>query len=191
MKKTLQEKLFELIENYGIERTSDLVGIDIFKILEITEIEIRPNDNILYSSLFKSINKIREIQFRYKGFNIEYDKISHVIKWDGTLKTEYKGKNYNINLFLYATPYWDALNTTPIQIDFYEILDLRHHVIASDDVSIFTDVKSPTVFSNIFNFQKWFYEVYPEIIYNKINILVNRYKDDLFEIIKDDDQDLF
>lgn len=191
MKKTLQEKLFELIENYGIERTSDLVGIDIFKILEITEIEIRPNDNILYSSLFKSINKIREIQFRYKGFNIEYDKISHVIKWDGTLKTEYKGKNYNINLFLYATPYWDALNTTQIQIDFYEILDLRHHVIASDDVSIFTDVKSPTVFSNIFNFQKWFYEVYPEIIYNKINILVNRYKDDLFEIIKDDDQDLF
>lgn len=191
MKKTLQEKLFELIENYGIERTSDLVGIDIFKILEITEIEIRPNDNILYSSLFKSINKIREIQFRYKGFNIEYDKISHVIKWDGTLKTEYKGKNYNINLFLYATPYWDALNTTQIHIDFYEILDLRHHVIASDDVSIFTDVKSPTVFSNIFNFQKWFYEVYPEIIYNKINILVNRYKDDLFEIIKDDDQDLF
>lgn len=191
MKKTLQEKLFELIENYGIERTSDLVGIDIFKILEITEIEIRPNDNILYSSLFKSMNKIREIQFRYEGFNIEYDKISHVIKWDGTLKTEYKGKNYNINLFLYATPYWDSLNKTHIQIDFYEILDLRHHVIASDDVSIFTDVKSPTVFSNIFNFQKWFYEVYPEIIYNKINILVDRYKDDLFEIIKDDDQDLF
>lgn len=191
MKKTLQEKLFKLIENYGIERTSDIVGIDIFKILEITDIEIHPNINIEYSSLLNSINNQRKLEFHYKGFNINYDDISHVITWDGTLKIEYKGENYNINLFLYATPFFDANNTIPIHIDFYEILDLFHHVIASDDTSIFVNVKCPDVFNNIFDFQSWLYNDYPETVFNKIDTIVNRYKDDLFEIIKDDDQDLF
>jgi|694.fasta_scaffold05412_21 hypothetical protein len=172
----MKEKLLKLIEKHGIIKVSELIGISVYQILKISDSSFVPDYDIINEILY-DMNKINKIDFQFKEFNVYY--CDGFICWDGSLKNI--DDDHIFNIHAYVTPYYETDQLqTPIQIDYYEILDLEKHQIISDEIEILSDIDCPRFFDNVDSFENWFYKIYTVDTRAELIRLVRRNRDYLF-----------
>ena len=165
-----KKRIKNTIEEFGIYQTAKMLGISQSKLVEITEY---PIDSVLANELLIENIKNNDLPTRYNEFRI-YDYGSDIIGWICNIKTDRFLPDTIEQITVMATPFWDGENHTPVEIDWFTLLDdkLNNIIEIEGEGNYFQALNHQSSFKNVeelFNWYKEFYlpEVY-DIVMNKL-----------------------
>ena len=165
--------LLNYLNEYGIYETSKITGLSMTKIIEISNFPINPT--IANELLLENLGK-GKLKDTYKGFNIQ-STLDGVVYWDGELKTGEFLPNYTEVITAMATPFWDGLDYTPVEIDWITLMD-RSREIGEQIVfeiegggNYFKVLKDKKIFDSVEELFSWYDEVYLPGVYD---IIINK-----------------
>jgi hypothetical protein len=172
------------VDKYGIHETSEMFGLSLTEIVKITN---RPINSFLAYLLINENFINKKLQRKYKEFklNIEF---GSTISWFCQLDNGHFGKDKVEQFFIYATPFWDSSEHTPIEISGYDLLDKNDGSVISihGDGNYYYELKDKTHFESLEELFDWYDNFYlPEtyqvlkdyfipMIRSKMEILLNK-----------------
>lgn len=190
IKKVLREEsnklsnfLNQIIEQYGVEHALKLTGMDLLKLVNISGIEITSKiANRLLSDAITS-NKITT---EYNGFKIVSD--HDVVQWEGKFQTGFFTSNVTEVITVMATPFWDGMTWTPIDLDWYSLLN--KDMVVLDEIGgnseYYTTFEDRTSFDNADELFEWYENVYLPSVYEIVmGKLLPKVQADMVEKMKD------
>ena len=182
--KYLKTILNNHIDRHGIYHTSKITGLSITKIIEMSNFPI--NSEIANDILIDNLNK-GKLKDTYKEFNIQSN-LDGVVYWDGEIKTGEFLPNYTEVITAMATPFWDGIDYTPVEIDWITLEDRSRKigkqvvVEISGEGDYFKVLQDKTRFDSVEELFSWYDEVYLPGVYD---IIINK----LLPIAQQDIQD--
>ena len=190
IKKVLREEsnklsnfLNQIIEQYGVEHALKLTGMDLLKLVNISGIEITSKiANRLLSDAITS-NKITT---EYNGFKIVRD--HDVVQWEGKFQTGFFTSNVTEVITVMATPFWDGMTWTPIDLDWYSLFN--KDMVVLDEIGgnsdYYTTFEDRTSFDNADELFEWYENVYLPSVYEIVmGKLLPEVQADMVEKMKD------
>ena len=190
IKKVLREEsnklsnfLTQTIEQYGVDHTLKLTGMDLLKLVNISGIDITSKiANRLLSDAITS-NKITT---EYNGFKIVRD--HDVVQWEGKFQTGFFTSNVTEVITVMATPFWDGMTWTPIDLDWYSLLN--KDMVVLDEIGgnsdYYTTFEDRTSFDNADELFEWYENVYLPSVYEIVmGKLLPKVQADMVEKMKD------
>ena len=194
IKRVLKEDKQELllrkyIEQHGIYNTYKMWGISFTKLVQIANIPI--NGMIANDILMENLEN-GNLTDTYKGFNIQSN-LDGVVYWDGELKTGEFLPNYTEVITAMATPFWDGVDYTPVEIDWFTLEDRSRKI--GEQVVVETDgggnyykaLKDKTRFDSVEELLSWYDEVYLPSVYGIImNELLPKVQQDIQDKMDED-----
>ena len=171
--KYLKTILNNHIDRYGIFYTSEITGLSITKIFEICEREINPKDAM--ELLLENLDK-GKLKKTYKEFNIQ-STMDGIFYWNGELKTGKFPPKYTEVITAVATPFWDGLDYTPVEIDWFTLENRSKEINKQVVVEIpgegnyFKVLKDKKIFDSVEELFSWYDEVYLPGVYD---IIINK-----------------
>lgn len=171
LKEDKQERLLrKYIEQHGIYNTYKMWGISFTKLVQIANIPI--NGMIANDVLMENLEN-GNLTDTYKGFNIQ-STLDGVVYWDGEIKTGEFLPNYTEVITAMATPFWDGVDYTPVEIDWFTLMD-RSREIGEQIVfetegggNYYKALKDKTRFDSVEELLSWYDEVYLPGVYSII-----------------------
>lgn len=157
----LSKFLNQAIEKYGIDHTQKLTGMDLIKIVNISGIKITSdiaNELIIDGITFRKLTK------EYNGFRITT--YNDVVQWEGKIQTGFFTSNVTEVITVMATPFWDGMDWTPIDLDWYSLYNKDMVVIdeIGGDSDYFQKWEDKTSFDSVDELFDWYENVYlPEV----------------------------
>jgi hypothetical protein len=146
------------IDKYGIHETSEMFGLSLTEIVRITN---RPIDPFLAYLLLHENFINKKLQRKYKEFklNIEF---GSTISWFCQLDNGHFGKDKVEQFFIYATPFWDSSEYTPIEISDYDLLDKNDGSVISIEGqgNYYYELKDKTHFESLEELFDWYDNFY-------------------------------
>lgn len=158
------------IEQHGIYNTYKMWGISFTKLVQIANVPI--NSIIAHDILMENLEN-GNLTDTYKGFNIQSN-LDGVVYWDGEIKTGEFLPNYTEVITAMATPFWDGVDYTPVEISWFSLLDKsrptqRQVVVETEGWgSYYKTLEDKTRFNSVEELFKWYHEVYLPGVYNII-----------------------
>lgn len=190
LKEDKQERLLrKYIEQHGIYNTYKMWGISFTKLVQIANIPI--NGMIANDVLMENLEN-GNLTDTYKGFNIQ-STLDGVVYWDGELKTGEFLPNYTEVITAMATPFWDGVDYTPVEIDWFTLMD-RSREIGEQIVfeiegggNYYKALKDKTRFDSVEELLSWYDEVYLPGVYDIImNELLPKVQQDIQDKMDED-----
>ena len=182
--KYLKTILNNHIDRHGIYHTSKITGLSITKIIEMSNFPI--NSEIANDILIDNLNK-GKLKDTYKEFNIQSN-LDGVIYWDGELKTGEFLDDYTESITAMATPFWDGVDYTPVEIDWFSLLDKSRKIDKQVVVEFegggnyYKTLRDKTRFNSVEELFEWYNEIYLPGVYD---IIMN----ELLPKVRQDTQD--
>ena len=179
-----QNSILELIDEVGIYEAKKYLGVSTTQLVKLSKIEI--NSKIANELLIENLEK-GKLKDTYKEFNIQSN-LDGVIYWDGEIKTGEFLPNYTEVITAVATPFWDGLDYTPVEIDWFTLEDKSRKIGKQVVVEIegagnyFKVLRDKTRFDSVEELFSWYDEVYLPGVYD---IIMN----ELLPIAQQDIQD--
>jgi hypothetical protein len=154
------QKLRMGIEKHGFNDTAKMTGFNKLKLAELSGLPIKgdtfhsENEIVVGDLLRDLVNQNKE----YKNCTLHYSGLEGVVLWDCNFMDE---ENY-YRLNVYATPYWDGQNSTPIDIFDIEVTPINSPDDKKefDTSGNFGEIDSPELFENVTELVDWFEETY-------------------------------
>ena len=112
----------------------------------------------------------------YKEFNLQSN-LDGVVYWDGELKTGEFIPDYTEVITVMATPFWDGVDYTPVEIDWFTLEDRSRKndkqvvVETEGGGNYYKTLKDKTRFNNVEELFSWYDEVYLPGVYD---IIINK-----------------
>ena len=190
LKEDKQERLLrKYIEQHGIYNTYKMWGISFTKLVQIANIPI--NGMIANDVLMENLEN-GNLTDTYKGFNIQ-STLDGVVYWDVELKTGEFLPNYTEVITAMATPFWDGVDYTPVEIDWFTLMD-RSREIGEQIVfeiegggNYYKALKDKTRFDSVEELLSWYDEVYLPGVYDIImNELLPKVQQDIQDKMDED-----
>jgi hypothetical protein len=166
-KTNVKQFLFDLVGKIGIEKTAKQTGLSVSKIVEISGIEI---NHFIAKQLILEYFKDGKLTKKFEEFTIKLNEdevfiwssesVPHTIDYDG-----------NIFLEVEATPYYEWLRSTPVELDWFGISDKQSGTIISEfsgDGDFFKLLANPKKFNTTQDVIEWFELTYLYKVYNII-----------------------
>lgn len=178
----LSKFLNQAIEKYGIDHTQKLTGMDLIKIVNISGIKITPriaNELIMDGITFRKLTR------EYNGFRITT--YNDVVQWEGKIKTGFFTSNVTEVITVMATPFWDGMDWTPIDLDWYSLYNKDMVVIdeIGGDSDYYQTWEDKTSFDSVDELFDWYENVYlPEVYEIVMNNLLPKAQADMVEKMK-------
>jgi len=171
LKETKQKKvLHDYIVELGFRKTAKLMGLSYTELAKISKIKI---DSEL-ANLIIDDNLINgKLTDEYKGFKIQSN-MDGVFYWDGEIKTGRFLDEYIEQITVVATPFFDGMKYTPVEIDWFSLLDksrpIQKQVVVEIEGagSYYKALEDKTSFDSVEELFKWYDEVYLPGVYNII-----------------------
>ena len=179
----LSNFLNQTIEQYGVDHTLKLTGMDLLKLVNISGIEITSKiANRLLSDAITSNKITRE----YNGFKIFT--YHDVVQWEGKFQTGFFTSNVTEVITVMATPFWDGMTWTPIDLDWYSLLN--KDMVVLDEIGgtsdYYTTFEDRTSFDNVDELFEWYDNVYLPSVYEIVmGKLLPKVQADMVEKMKD------
>ena len=179
-----QNSVLELIDEVGIYEAKKYFGVTMTQLVKLSKIEI--NSKIANELLIENLEK-GKLKDTYKEFNIQSN-LDGVVYWDGEIKTGEFLPNYTEVITAMATPFWDGLNYTPVEIDWITLEDRSRKigkqvvVEISGEGDYFKVLQDKTRFDSVEELFSWYDEVYLPGVYD---IVINK----LLPVAQQDIQD--
>lgn len=178
----LSKVLNQAIEQHGIDRALKLTGMDLIKIVNISGIKITPriaNELIMDGITFRKLTR------EYNGFRITT--YNDVVQWEGKIKTGFFTSNVTEVITVMATPFWDGVEWTPIDLDWYSLYNKDMVVIdeIGGDSDYYQTWEDKTSFDSVDELFDWYENVYlPEVYKIVMNNLLPKAQADIVEKMK-------
>jgi len=171
MSERLNNVVRDYINKFGYWETQRMMGISYTKLAKLSGMLI--SEDLAYEIIQENINKNR-LPTKYKEFRIATN-FDGIVYWETNIKTGYFPSYLIESMTVYATPFWDANVYTPVEIDFYELIDKDKNVYVqiTGDADFFKTYKDRSLFNNVDDLFKWYKEKYLPNVYDIImNILL-------------------
>ena len=185
LKEDKQERLLRKhIERHGIYNTYKMWGISFTKLVQIANVPI--NSIIAHDILMENLEN-GNLTDTYKGFNIQSN-LDGVVYWDGEIKTGEFLPNYTESITAMATPFWDGVDYTPVEIDWFSLLDKSRKIDKQVVVEFegggnyYKTLRDKTRFNSVEELFEWYNEIYLPGVYD---IIMN----ELLPKVRQDTQD--
>ncbi len=184
-----QNLVSEIIDEVGIYKAKKYFGVSMTQLVKLSKIEINPT--IAMELLLENLGK-GKLKDTYKGFNIQ-STLDGVVYWDGELKTGEFLPNYTEVITAMATPFWDGVDYTPVEIDWFTLMD-RSREIGEQIVfeiegggNYYKALKDKTRFDSVEELLSWYDEVYLPSVYGIImNELLPKVQQDIQDKMDED-----
>jgi len=184
-----QNLVSEIIDEVGIYEAKKYFGITMTQLVKLSKIEI--NSTIANELLIENLEK-GKLKDTYKEFNIQ-STLDGVVYWDGELKTGEFLPNYTEVITAMATPFWDGVDYTPVEIDWITLEDRSRKigkqvvVEISGEGDYFKVLQDKTRFDSVEELFSWYDEVYLPGVYDIIiNKLLPKAQQDIQDKMDDD-----
>ena len=184
-----QNLVSEIIDEVGIYEAKKYFGITMTQLVKLSKIEI--NSKIANELLIENLEK-GKLKDTYKEFNIQLN-LDGVVYWDGEIKTGEFLPNYTEVITAMATPFWDGVDYTPVEIDWFSLEDRSRKIDKQVVVEIagegdyFKVLKDKTSFDSVEELFEWYNEIYLPGVYDIImNELLPKVQQDIQDKMDDD-----
>ena len=180
----IKNSVLELIDEVGIYEAKKYFGVTMTQLVKLSKIEI--NSKIANELLIENLDK-GKLKDTYKEFNIQSN-LDGVVYWDGEIKTGEFLPNYTEVITAMATPFWDGLNYTPVEIDWITLedrsrkIDKQVVVEISGEGDYFKVLRDKTRFDSVEELFSWYDEVYLPSVYD---IIINKLLPKVHQDIQD------
>lgn len=183
LKEDKQEQLLRKhIERHGIYNTYKMWGISFTKLVQIANIPIK---GVIANDVLMENLENGNLTDTYKGFKIQSN-LDGVVYWDGEFKTGEFLNDYIESITAMATPFWDGVDYTPVEIDWFTLLDKSRPTQKQIVVEIegggnyYKVLQDKTRFDSVEELLSWYYEVYLPGVYDIImNELLPKVQQDI------------
>lgn len=164
-----QKKLISLIDEVGLYEASKMLGISITRIVQLSNLPI--NSELANDILIENI-KNNDLPTRYNEFMIDYNG-DNLISWTCNIKTERFSSDMIEQITVMATPFWDGLEYTPVEIDWFTLFDDKFNVVIEieGEGHYYQKLNHQSSFKNVEELFNWYKEFYLPEVYN---IVMNR-----------------
>ena len=179
-----QNLVSEIIDEVGIYEAKKYFGITMTQLVKLSKIEI--NSKIANELLIENLEK-GKLKDTYKEFNIQLN-LDGVVYWDGEIKTGEFLDDYTESITAMATPFWDGVDYTPVEIDWFSLLDKSRKIDKQVVVEFegggnyYKTLRDKTRFNSVEELFEWYNEIYLPGVYD---IIMN----ELLPKVRQDTQD--
>ena len=184
-----QNLVSEIIDEVGIYEAKKYFGITMTQLVKLSKIEI--NSKIANELLIENLEK-GKLKDTYKEFNIQLN-LDGVVYWDGEIKTGEFLPNYTELITAMATPFWDGVDYTPVEIDWFTLEDrsrkIGEQVVVETEGSgnYYKELQDKTRFNSVEELLSWYGEVYLPGVYDIImNELLPKVHQDIQDKMDED-----
>jgi len=162
-----KETISDLVKEFGLSETSSMVGLPISQIVKISKHPINPGiaNEILIENMIKG-----NIIDNYKEFIIHASS-NGVFYWETNTRTGHFSNDRVEQITVAATPFWDGVDYTPVEIDWFTLYDKDMvNVIYSvgGEGDYFSKFTHQTNFETVEELNDWYNEVYLPGVYDII-----------------------
>jgi antitoxin component of RelBE/YafQ-DinJ toxin-antitoxin module len=173
IRKVLREendRIEKLIRKYvnemGLNETSKMMGITMTKIAEISNM---PIDSESANELLLENMRLKKLKREYKEFDIRPTG-DGIFYWGASTNTGHFLPDMIESIAVVATPFWDGEEWTPVELDWYTLLDGDGKAIIeiSSDGSYYRQLKHQTHFNSVKELFNWYEEYYLPTVYDVI-----------------------
>ena len=190
LEETRMENLFtKYINEFGIYETAKMMGLTMTRVIEMSNFPI--NSKIANELLIENLVK-GKLKDTYKEFKIQTN-LDGIFYWDGELKTGKFLPNYTELITAVATPFWDGLDFTPVEIDWFTLEDRsrkigKQVVVETEGAgNYYKTLQDKTRFNSVEELLSWYDEVYLPGVYDIImNELLPKVHQDIQDKMDED-----
>ena len=165
--------LKKFIEQFGLIETSNITKLSITTLVKLSNFPI--NSKIANELLIENLDN-GNLKNTYKEFEIQSN-LDGVVYWDGELKTGEFLNDYTESITAMATPFWDGVDYTPVEIDWFSLLDKSRKIDKQVVVEFegggnyYKTLRDKTRFDSVEELFSWYDEVYLPGVYD---IIINK-----------------
>jgi hypothetical protein len=161
---TGQKKLIGLIDEFGLNQAARMIGVSMTKLVQLSNL---PINSILANQLLIENIKNNDLPTRYNEFMID-DNGDNLISWTCNIKTERFSSDMIEQITVMATPFWDGLEYTPVEIDWFTLFDDKFNVVIEieGEGHYYQKLNHQSSFKNVEELFNWYKEFYLPEVYN-------------------------
>ena len=161
-----KKKLKGLVDEFGLFKASKMIGMSITKLVEVTNTPIE--SDTANQILIEMMNN-DELKTKYKDFEIHVSS-NDVFYWEAMVKTGHFHDDMIENITVAATPFWDGVKYTPVEIEWYTLLNYYGVTVyeTSGEGSFYKELKHQTNFESVDELLYWYEEFYLPTVYDTI-----------------------
>jgi hypothetical protein len=162
----LEKLVSKYLNEFGLSKTSQMMGISRSKVLELAKAPI--DSPYAYEILYEKMMR-NELKKNYEEFEIRTS-INGVFYWESVMKTGHFGEDMTEQISVAATPFWDGAKYTPVEIDWFTLMDKNANIIydSGGDGNFFKEVKNKTQFESVEQLLNWYDKFYLPEVYDVI-----------------------
>jgi flavodoxin len=143
-----------------------MVGLSISQIVKITNM---PIDSDTANQILAEMMNKGELENKYKDFEI-HSNFNNVFYWESTTKTGHFPDDIFEQITVAATPFWDGVKYTPVELDWFTLLNKNGDIVyeTSGGGSFYKELKHQTNFESVDELLNWYEEFYLPEVYNLV-----------------------
>ena len=158
------ETIKKYVDNYGVYKASEIIGISLTEIVKLTNhpIDYKLAYHLIYENF---INK--KLKRKYKEFELSME-YGDLISWFGQFESDYFGSDKVEQFSIYATPFFEEGKTTPIEISWYDLVDQNDGSVISieNEGKYYYELEHKTEFESVDELFEWYNNFYLPKTYN-------------------------
>ena len=167
----LEKLVSKYLNEFGLSKTSQMMGVSRSKVLELAKV---PIDSLYAYEILYEKMRSNELKNIYEGFEIRTS-LDGVFYWESMMKTGHFGEEITENISVAATPFWDGVKYTPVEIEWFTLIDDNGETIydSGGDGNFFKEVKNKSQFESVEKVLIWYEKFYLPEVYDVImNLLL-------------------
>lgn len=162
----IKKTILKRIEKYGLYKTSEIMGLSMTDLVEMTDIPI--NSEIANELLIENIGK-GKIKTKYKEFRIG-PSMDGVVYWEAKTNTGHFLPGMREEISAMATPFWDGGYFTPVEINWITLYNEDGEIIYDEGAAgdYFKEIIGKSDFKSIKELFQWYEKFYLPTVYDII-----------------------
>ena len=162
-----KKNIENLIDKLGLLKTKEALGISLTKLVKLVGLMIHPN--LAGEMIIEGINN-ETLPTEYKEFKISTNS-DGVVYWEGKFYGDHFLPNIVETIWIMATPFWDSESYTPVESDWYSLVDGSKNKLI-DEIEAggeyFESITDKVFFDNVDDLYDWYNEFYLPSVYRVI-----------------------
>jgi len=163
----LKKSIDNYISQFGLKDTAKMIGISLAKLVDISG---HPIDSEVAHELLIDNLRNKKLPREYRDFKIS-NGVDGIVYWEMSRDSKHFLPGMTEQISVVATPFWDGNPWTPVDIDWFTLLNEDGNTIAEKEPSgdyYYVQLKHKTSFDTVDELFEWYYEYYLPVVYSTV-----------------------
>jgi hypothetical protein len=167
-KKSFKKDVQDYIDKNGFRETKKMLGMTTLSLVKLLDLHI--DSGLANEILLENITN-GKLPTKYKEFTIFGSRMENVVYWAVITKTGHFSDDLTERIDFVATPLWDGESYTPIELDYYALVDKDGYGLFSthsEGSMYYRTLKGQSEFESVEELFTWYEEFYLPEVYSMI-----------------------